>query len=180
MAISREEAAGGRVPRWDERARGAFAGMWCNISYTALSSATSATTQTEGSNAHLGYFMKVAGDRGDVQTGLIKYWFCRFWGQCPDDRWNATAAWAASLIMRALSWPISATSEWRQGLNLDSKVNDNTAKVTKPRTVQNIYLGSRGKIESHAECRKTRSQQPECDTSGGEEAEPTVLFALPH
>lgn len=45
--------------------------MWRNISYTALSSATSATAQLEGSNALLGYFMKVAGDRGDVQTGLI-------------------------------------------------------------------------------------------------------------
>ncbi len=71
MAISREEAAGGRVPRWDERARGAFAGMCRNISYTALSSATSATVQSEGSNAHLGYFMKVAGDRVDIQTLLI-------------------------------------------------------------------------------------------------------------
>lgn len=30
-----------------------------------------ATAQLEGSNALLGYFMKVAGDRGDVQTGLI-------------------------------------------------------------------------------------------------------------
>lgn len=45
--------------------------MWCNISYTALSSATPATGQSEGSNAFLRYFMKVAGGRGDVQTGLI-------------------------------------------------------------------------------------------------------------
>lgn len=41
------------------------------ISYTALSSATSATAQSEGNNALLGYFMKEAGNRGDVQTGLI-------------------------------------------------------------------------------------------------------------
>lgn len=42
-----------------------------NISYTALSSATSATAQSKGNNALLGHFMKVAGNRGDVQTGLI-------------------------------------------------------------------------------------------------------------
>lgn len=79
------------------------------------------------------------------------------------------------LMMRVFSWPIPAASKHHHGLHSVPKVNGDSTDVTGC----TLYLGSRWKLETSAVSRKTRSQQPECDTSGGAEAEPTALFALP-
>lgn len=129
MAISREQQ---RVVRWaSERC------ICWNVPQRFIYSAAQRRLEEEN-NALLRYFMEVTGYKRWRPDWAHRR--CKFLGTMPRRQVKCNSG--QSGIMRALSWPISAISEWRQGLNLDRKVNDDTAKVMKPRTVQNIYLGS--------------------------------------